>query len=340
MSRSRAFLILGSVVACSPPARPVPPPAPAARPEVLACLDLPADDPRSHNLSGLAWDGAAHRLYSISDRDRSIIVLAPDPTFTRVELQPSIALDIPQAAWDAEAVVLAGERFLVVANETEAAAFSVDRTGHDARPLALPPFPGIVHNLGLESLGFRDGFVFAANEEALTGDGPLATASAGTVIRIVRRPLAGGADRAVAYRTEPIFAVGAKRSENGVSDLLPLGADRVLVIERAWVEDTGNAVRIFEVDLRGAPDVLGVADARTVAAARKRLVVDIGGLPEDRCPPSRSAQQHRTLENYEGIALGPVLPDGRQVMFLLADDNGGKRQSARMLTLALPPGAL
>jgi hypothetical protein len=210
--------------------------------------------------------------------------------------------------------------------------------------VALPAFPGIRKNLGLESLGYLDAggarYVFAANEEALEADGPVATATDGTVIRILRHALTGGADLEVAYRTEPVFAAGSMRGENGVSDLVPLDADRVLVIERGWVEGTGNAVRVFEVLLRGAPSVHGVADARTVAPAHKRLVVDLAALPEDRCPAARSPEQNRNLENYEGLALGPVLPGGRQVMFLLADDNGGKHQAARLITLALPPGAL
>lgn len=342
MQSPRCLAWLVGLAAC----RPAPQPSSAPpHPEVLSCLDLPPGDPRSHNLSGLAWDG--HQLISISDRDRQLAVLAPDASFTHVALQPAIPLEIPLDAWDAEAVVLAGDRFFVVANETRPAVFSVDRTGHDATPIALPPFPGIRDNRGLESLGFFEApgeaggarYLFAANEQALDADGPLATPTAGTVIRILRHALPGGPDLEVAYRTEPVSGAGL-HIDNGVSDLVPLDADRVLVVERGWVEGIGNTVRVYEVDLRTAPSALGVADARTIPPAAKRLVVDLATLPDDRCPPARSPQPNRNLENYEGIALGPLLPDHRRVVFLLADDNGGKAQAARLLTLSLPSSAL
>lgn len=311
--------------------------------EILSCVDLPRGDRRSHNLSGLAWDPAERRLYALSDRDRTITVLIPRPGFAGVDLGPSIDLAIDVTEWDGEALAIMGDRFLVVANETEPAVFTVDRTGGDARRFPLPGFTGIRDNVGLEGIGYvpsrRGGYVFAVNEEALIHDGPMSTTTGGTVVRILRHRVDGAGDLEVAYLTDPIFADGAP-SDNGVSDLAALSADRVLVVERAWVRGRGNAIRVYAVDLRGAPDIAALPDARAATPVAKRLVFDLAALPDDHCPPSPGPQRRRTLENTEGMALGPTLDDGRRVVFLVSDDNDNTIQAARLITVAVSPGAL
>lgn len=318
------------------PRRPVEPAA-----EVLSCVDLPPGDPRSHDLSGLAWDPANRLLYALSDREPRIVVLAPAPDFASYELRPSIPLELTVEHWDGEGLALADDRLLVIADETAQAVFSVDRSGRDASRLALPGFPGIRHNLGLEGIGYARSpsgrFVFAINEEALEGDGPTATAAHGTIVRLLRHPLDGGDDLAVAYQTDPIFA-GDAPGDNGVSDIAPLSTDRVLVLERAYVRGHGNAIRLYAIDLRGAQDIRQLADARAALAVEKRLVVDLAELPDQRCPATPQPQRRRTLENYEGLALGPTLGDGRRVVFLVSDDNSSASQTARVVALAIPAG--
>ena len=306
--------------------------------EVLTCVDLPRDDPRSHDLSGLAWDPAEHLLYAISDREPWIVVLAPRPDLSAYELREPIALNLPVERWDGEAIAVAGDRFLLVADETEPAVFSVDREGHGEVRLALPSFTGIRHNRGLEGLGYTASasgrYVLAVNEQALDSDGPTSSVERGTVVRLLRHPLDGGPDLEVAYLTDPVFAAG-DRGDNGVSDIAPLSPDRVLVLERAWVQGNGNSVRLYEVDLRTAKDMLGLPDARAAVPIAKRLVADIALLADERCPPPSQWQRRRTLENYEGMALGPMLPDGRRVLFLISDDNTHATQDARVLALAI-----
>jgi Esterase-like activity of phytase len=320
-----------------------PPPEHHAPAEVLTCVDLPRDDPRSHDLSGLAWDPAERLLYAVSDRAPWIIVLAPRADFSAYDLREPISLDLPVERWDGEALALAGDRFLVVAEETEQAIFSVPRDGRGGMRVALPWFAGARHNLGLEGLAYVASpgghYVLAANEQALEGDGPTSSVAHGTVVRLLRHSLDGGPDLEVAYLTDPIFAAGA-RGDNGVSDIAALSPDRVLVLERAWVQGSGNSVRLYQIDLRTAHDVLTLADARAAPPIAKRLVVDIALLPDERCAPPSQWQCRRTLENYEGMALGPTLPDGRRVLFLVSDDNSRATQDARILALALAPGLL
>jgi len=335
-------LLAALLIAChaSSPAGPAKLPKP--RPEVLSCVDLPRDDPRSHDLSGLAWDPAAHLLYALSDRVPRIVVLAPRPDFEGYEFRPSIPLELPVERWDGEALALADDRFLVVADETRQAVFSIDRHGRDAERISLPWFRATRHNLGLEGVGYarsREGrYVFAINEEALEGDGPTATATHGTVVRLLRHPLDGGDDLEVAYLTDPIFADGAP-GDNGVSDIAALSRDRVLVLERAYVEGKGNAIRIYDVDLRSGHDI-HTPDASAAVPIPKQLVVDLALIKDHRCADPPQRQRRRTLENYEGMAIGPTLDDGRRVLFLVSDDNSRATQTARVLALAVAPERL
>jgi hypothetical protein len=336
--------LLGACRAGAPPTmEPVPSKPPKPRPEVLSCVDLPRDDPRSHDLSGLTWDPDKRLLYAVSDRDPRIVVLAPRPGFDGYEFRPSIPLELPVERWDGEALALADDRFLVVADETRQSVFSVDRRGHDAVRVALPWYRRARNNLGLEGLGYVHGsdgrYVFAVNEEALEGDGPTSTVAHGTVVRLLRRPLDGGDDLEVAYLTDPVFADGAG-GDNGVSDIAPLTRDRVLVLERAYVEGRGNSIRIYDVDLRTARDIRALADASTATPIPKQLVVDLAAVKDHRCTDARQRQRRRTLENYEGLAIGPTLDDGRRVLFLIADDNSRVTQAARLLALAIAPERL
>jgi len=345
MSPDRRLLAV-LLIACraSPPAAgPAPVKLPRPRPEVLSCVDLPRDDPRTHDLSGLAWDPAARVLYALSDREPRIVVLAPRPDFEGYELRPSIPLELPVERWDGEALALADDRFLVVADETRQAVFSVDRQGRNAERIALPWFRGVRHNLGLEGIGYARSpegrYVFAINEQALEGDGPTSTAAHGTVVRLLRHPLDGGDDLEVAYLTDPIFVDGAS-GDNGVSDIAPLSRDRVLVLERAYVEGSDNAIRIYDVDLQTGHDIHTLADASAAVPIPKQLVVDLASVKDHHCADSPQPQRHRTLENYEGMAIGPTLDDGRRVVFLVSDDNSRATQTARVLALAIAPERL
>ena len=61
-------------------------------------------------------------------------------------------------------------------------------------------------------------------------------------------------------------------SVNGLSDLLPLDENRLLVLERQFVEGAGNAAHIYEVSLEGASDVsaLDSPRGRRLSSRRRR----------------------------------------------------------------------
>jgi hypothetical protein len=210
------------------------------------------------------------------------------------------------------------------------------RMGTD-RDGAFAVYADIRANYGFEALTrSEDGeTMWTANEEALTIDGPLASPTAGTIVRIQEIDVEDGPARQFAYVTDatdhaitsPAGALGEDR--NGVSAIVALDDDRLLVLERGLVgEATGMAgfrIRIYLADLDDATDVsvpayrTGLVGRHDWRPARKTLLFERRfGLP---------------VSNFEGMALGPRLANGQRSLLLVADNGGGTWQSIYALSL-------
>ena len=57
------------------------------------------------------------------------------------------------------------------------------------------------------------------------------------------------------------------------------------------------------------------------------------------CAPG-AVQPNPLLDNFEALTLGPVLPDGRQSLVLVSDDNFNRSQTTRVIVLAVEDGLL
>ncbi|MFC0532551.1 esterase-like activity of phytase family protein [Phytohabitans kaempferiae] len=133
----------------------------------------------------------------------------------------------------------------------------------------------------------------------------------------------------LAYRTDPNL---------GLVELVALGGDQLLALERGYTSGVGNTVRVYRVSATGAPDVTGVASLATLTDPRawlgKELLVDIAD-----CPPSgataKQPQPNPLLDNIEAMALGEALPGGRRLLWLLSDDNAGATQITRVYALSV-----
>ncbi len=320
---------------------------------------------RVGGLSGLAWDEESNRFWAISDDRgqhgpvrayRFRIDLAAPGTATppAVMVDGMLALTdakggpFPPASIDTEGIALAKGAFFV---STEAivhrgVAAVIGEHGPDGRlrrELSLPPRYGLSPGRGIrENLGFeglatsRNGrFLFAGIENALAQDGPVAGAGVPSPARILRFDLEKkGPPAEFAYRVDAVSTApttGKTFSVNGLSDLLPLDENRLLVLERQFVEGVGNAARIFAVSLEGAEDVSSrdsLTGTESLRWVKKTLLLDLAdtGIP---------------LENFEGMAFGPQLPDGRGTLVLVSDDNFNPVQEATtFLVFAVEKGPM
>lgn len=311
--------------------------APAAV-EVYGWWDLPKEDPRSHELSGIAWDPDKKVLFAIPDKTPQIVELVPDPTFHRWRFGERIPVQIP-GGWDGEGLALTEEGFLI-SSEVGPCVYEVRRNGAWVATLPLPEhFQRSRGNLALESLGLTMDrrYLFTANEQALLGDGPLTTHQTGTLVRILRHDRVIGAQAEFAYRTDPIL-LGDRDGELGVVDLAALTPRDLLVMERGFVPGAGNTVRIYRVHTDGATDTLAVKyldDGKGISVLKKELFLDLGTLPDGLFPPSTGPQPSRILANFEGLALGPPLARGKRLLFLISDNNSSAAQLSRLLMLVI-----
>ena len=211
----------------------------------------------------------------------------------------------------------------------------------DGRLLRQLPLPAHLREIGrlrrgprnnetLEGLALApDGrHAWAAMEGALAQDrGTASPAAPPGPCRITRFDLASGrADRQVAYLPEPEPfgpAMPHGVADSGVSEILLRDERHVWVLERAWSLATGVSVRLYEADLDGASDTLGVGTLRPgrYRPTPKRLLLDFrtSGLPH--------------IDNFEAMAWGPPLPNGHRTLVLCTDDNFNPLQVTQFVVM-------
>lgn len=209
--------------------------------------------------------------------------------------------------------------------------------------LPLPPLFNVAvdrsagprNNQSFEGLSFTpDGqSLWVSLEGPMYQDGDAPDPVHGAVNRLTRFDRAGQVLGQYAYPLGKIPAAPGqgKQADNGISEILALDKHRLLVLERSGVQgDSGryvNYVRIYEVDTAGATDIAGVPTLRgaTYTMATKRLVLDLNqlGLP--------------VVDNLEGMAFGPLLPNGHASLVLVSDDNFGKNQVTQFLLFDVTP---
>lgn len=155
-------------------------------------------------------------------------------------------------------------------------------------------------------------------EGSLFQDGNAPSTTSGAVSRITVFDRASGVAQAqYAYpidrvQVEPVPA--GSFTVNGPTEILALSNTRFLVLERSFsVGVTGNQVRLYEINIAGATNVLSTNAlvGATYTPVTKKLVLNFDTLQ------SRVGN----IANLEGITFGPRLPNGRDTLVVVADDN-------------------
>ena len=315
-------------------------------------------------LSSITYDPSRNVYYTLSD-DQSQVNPARFYTVS-VDVGPSFdASDVhfdavttlqqpgggpyPPGGLDPEGLALTKDRQLILTSEGNTNTLlppfvrRYDLAGDYLSDLPVPGYylptadhsSGIRFNLAFESAGVPPNgrFFFTATENALFQDGPAATPTNGSPSRILRYDLqTGKLDREYLYNTDPIFEPPVPPTQfavNGIVELLPFNNELILSMERSFsvgVPGTGNEIKLYSVALPGATNVLGEASLAglDVKPAQKTLLFDLGslGIP---------------LDNVEGMTLGPKLPDGRQSLVLVSDNNFAAAQFTQFLLFAISP---
>lgn len=113
---------------------------------------------------------------------------------------------------------------------------------------------------------------------------------------------------------------------NGLTDLVTLdAAGHFLSLERTYGL-LGGGAKIYQLATGGATDTSGISnlnvDISRIEPIKKKLLLDLKELGI-------------YLDNLEGIALGPQLPDGSQSLLLVSDDNFKDYQVTQFLLFGL-----
>lgn len=193
---------------------------------------------------------------------------------------------------------------------------------------------GVRDNLALESLTLSpdSSWLFTASENALRQDGPAADPTRGSPSRILRVDLERRVtEAAFVYWTDRVHATpepAGGLAVAGLVELLALDDERLLALERSFAAGVGMSIRLYLADLsmadRLAPED-EIDDLETIRPAAKRLLLDLAELDVP-------------LDNFEGLAFGPDLADGRRTLFLVSDDNfNTAAQRSLLVALAVAP---
>lgn len=302
-------------------------------------------------------DGSGGRVAGVSglnwaDRDRVLLLTdnvppvihtvalgSPDglaPAITRsVTLKPK---DRPTEVekLDTEALAVDGDA-VYVSSESGPEIRRYDlASGQQTGELAVPEsFTRSYRSRRLESLALAPDrrTLYAGMEGPLHTDGDFAGVQAIRILKYTRGSASDqfGTPQQHAYKSgQGLYLV----------ELVALGGDRLLALERQYVPD-GNVIHLYLVTLRNEVPVTeetSLADEnlpRETWASKTHLASLL------KCPASgaRVAEGHEQLnpllDNIEGMDLGEPLPDGRRALYLVSDDNDNPRQTTRLYRMSV-----
>ncbi|MDN4166225.1 esterase-like activity of phytase family protein [Cytophagales bacterium LB-30] len=209
--------------------------------------------------------------------------------------------------------------------------------GFFLREIPLPknfaffPQSGLRHNGALESISLAKdtSALWIINEEPLMEDGPRAQVQeTQSPLRLTLMDYSSGKIRKqYAYMLGPLFTEPASERDfrvNSVPEILAISDSELLIIERAFIANKGNHVRVLAVSTEGATDIQAIDSligAEYVPVKRKELFNFSGfGLLPD---------------NIEGISFGPTLPNGHRTLVFISDDNFSESQTTQFWVFEL-----
>ncbi|WP_435235437.1 esterase-like activity of phytase family protein [Psychromonas sp. PT13] len=194
---------------------------------------------------------------------------------------------------------------------------------------------GVYDNLAFEGSSFTpDGqYYFVAMEAPLIQDGVVSSVTKGAESRVLKYDQDGKVIAQYVYSIDPLPAVPGvgKHADNGVSEMLAIDDQHLLMLERAGIQDaTGayhNYIRIYQTDLSAATNVNGKSKLveGTYQTMDKSLLLSLNELDLP------------LLDNIEGISFGPTLENGQLTLVVISDNNFNKHEITQIIAFAIEP---
>jgi hypothetical protein len=191
------------------------------------------------------------------------------------------------------------------------------------------------HNYGPRRNGVFEGLTFLDNyksllvsvEVPLLQDGREAgIGDSSGIIRMIKFDVASWKPVAqYAYKIDPVAHPPLPFSGfriNGISDILSLGKDKLLVIERSFSNGRLSCtVKVYLASLDKATNVQSFDSLKAknnFQIINKKLILNMDNLGI-------------YIDNIEGVTFGPTLPDGKRSLIFIADNNFNPLEQSQVL---------
>lgn len=202
---------------------------------------------------------------------------------------------------------------------------------------------GLRHNAAFEPLTAVDAArLLVGTEQPLAQDDQPAGIGRGAMGRLLEFVSRGDSwlpGREFAYPIAPMPAPGVRvrGADTGLVELLPIGGERFLAMERGFVQvergdgPSYNVVRLYDVSLEGADDIAGrltLREGRPIRPVSKTLVANLDDWRE------RLGSGLATLDNFEALCEGPAV-DGARTVLIISDNNFNAWQRTSFVLAAI-----
>lgn len=287
---------------------------------------LPSSSERLEKVGGfsaVAFDKAANQLVIVQDKPPATIVrLGIDPAgIPETDIKKvTILAPSPFQTMEMEGITmhdLTSSYFISDEQKTGTRILEFDDTGHFKRiilPVNKAFLPLSSHNSGIEGLTLSaDGqTLFYAIER------PCDSCFDDRITTLGRIDLASGINKTYAYQLHEV--ADDHLNTNGISELLWLGQDSLLVMERAYIPSQGNVVRLFEVSLQNTmPYQVPMIECndKINSLVPAVLVFDFADVPG------------LTIDNAEGMCFN----NDKSMLYIVTDNNFSNKQENQIITL-------
>ena len=210
----------------------------------------------------------------------------------------------------------------------------VDKEGRHLGDLEVPANlkltgadSGPRRNYGFEGLSFTPRGIAAIVEGPRYEDGESPNLEHGAPTRITVWGRDGKLRAQYAYQVDPLPVAPVPAggdTDTGVSEILAIDDQRFLALERSWIEGSDYRVKLYEIDLSRATNILrspSLLEARWYRPVTKRLVADLGGYQQP-------------VQNLESLTWGPRLRNGECTLVIGSDDNFDTHEYTQFLAFA------
>jgi hypothetical protein len=328
--------------------------------EFLDSYELPPTSFKNTQVGGLSaitYDREKDRFYILSD-DRGNLAPArfytaqlklnsdkiDNLSFEEVTfLKDTTGEEYPTGSIDPEGLVLSPRGTVFVSSEGDTAEgiepfigeFDLV-TGQKRLDLPIPQryLSGVRENLGFEALTInRNGLLkddpfrlFTATESSLLQDKTQDPAIAPRLRFLHYSINSVGSPILVAEHMYQLDPGAIEVISNGLTELVALDKEGYFLSLERTFGFTGAGAKIYQMVIANANDTSNIESLKgeisQVRSLKKQLLCDLQSLGI-------------YLDNLEGMALGPLLPDGSQSLLLISDNNFNKEQVTQLLLFRL-----